>query len=103
MLDAGSGIRTPASGLAGSLRPAALEKEASEHKVARYNLHEKAERYHLGNDSEGESIAEQMRGETVTNRLTAELAKKGNDVTNPKHYRVRTKSKSERLLTGRRK
>ena len=51
--------------------------------VAQRRLHEKCERYHMGSDSEEGSTA----------------AKKG--VTKPTHYRVRTKSKSERLLTGR--
>ena len=82
--------------------------EALEHKVSRCVLHEKAERNHSGNDSEGESTAEQesvarRRGKTVAIRLTAELAKQGKDVTKPKHYRVRAKSKSERLFTGCRK
>ena len=62
---------------------------APEHKVARYVLHEKAERYHFGNDSEEESTAEQER---ATKRQGKRQGKT-----------VRTKSKSERLLTGRRK
>ena len=69
--------------------------------MVRYVLHETCEHYRVGNDSEGENTAEQMRGETVTNRLTAELAKQGKDVAKPGHDRVRTKSKSERLLDGR--
>ena len=68
----------------------------------------KAERYHFGNDSEGKSTAEQerdakVRGGTVDIRLTAELAKQGQDVTKLKHYMVRAKSKSSCRLTGRRK
>ena len=50
--------------------------------VAQHHLHEQCEYYHMGSDSEG-SIA-----------LRKVVAK-------PTHYRVRTKSKSERLL-GRR-
>ena len=96
-------LKNPASGIAGSLRPAAVKKEASEQEATQYVLHEKCEHYHFGNDSEGESTAEQMREETVINRLAAELAKQGKDVAKPKHYRVRTKSKSVRLLTGREK
>ena len=88
--DASSCVKTPASGLTGSLRPTALKKEASEQEAAQYVLHEKCERYHFGNDSEGENTAEQK-----------ELAKQGRDVAKPKHYRVRTRSKPERLLTGR--
>ena len=47
--------------------------------VARHRLHIECEYYHMGSDSEGSTAV-------------------GEGITRPTHYRVRTKSKSERQL-----